>query len=241
MVIKNETKRNKKQEAHSKITRFILICNYVTRIIEPLASRCAKFRFKPLPPASMINRLQTISHAEKVRFVKHINLASQEELKKNEEEVLNEILILCQGDMRRAVTTLQSAHLLSGGGDNSTSDSNTDGGSKGYIKKESIAEMAGLPPQSVITSLFDTLQKSESTYDTMEKEVQDIMLEGYAAQQIMKGLLKMLMFLDCKVLSELHKAQIAIKIAEADKNLIDSADETLQLLVVCSLILKCFH
>lgn len=48
-------------EAYSKVTRFCIICNYVTRIIEPLASRCAKFRFKPLPAHSMINRLTFIA------------------------------------------------------------------------------------------------------------------------------------------------------------------------------------
>jgi replication factor C subunit 2/4 len=48
-------------ELYSKVTRFCLICNYVTRIIEPLASRCAKFRFRPLPVSSMVSRMTQIA------------------------------------------------------------------------------------------------------------------------------------------------------------------------------------
>lgn len=51
-------------EAHSKVTRFVFICNYISRIIEPLASRCAKFRFKPLHGQFMQARISHICDSE---------------------------------------------------------------------------------------------------------------------------------------------------------------------------------
>jgi DNA polymerase III delta prime subunit len=47
------------------VTRFCIICNYVSRLIPPIASRCAKFRFKPLPQEAMVERLQFICKEER--------------------------------------------------------------------------------------------------------------------------------------------------------------------------------
>jgi replication factor C subunit 2/4 len=204
-------------EAYSKVTRFILICNYVTRIIEPLASRCAKFRFSPLPVSSMRERIMHIATVEECRFDDG-----------EADDVVDEILSLSQGDMRRAVTTLQSAHSLSGGGG---------GGREGNaIKKDSIAEMAGLPPPALIDGLIDVLRSSK--FDSVREYVQNIVLEGYSAEYVLSALMAKIIALDG--VSDQAKAIIAVKVAESDKNLIDGSDETLQLLAVCSIALEQF-
>lgn len=53
-------------EHYSKVTRFCLICNYVSRIIEPLASRCAKFRYRPLGFENIEERLMFVAEQEDV-------------------------------------------------------------------------------------------------------------------------------------------------------------------------------
>mmetsp|Transcript_31122 Transcript_31122/g.45530 ORF Transcript_31122/g.45530 Transcript_31122/m.45530 type:complete len:358 (-) Transcript_31122:371-1444(-) len=193
-------------EAHSKVTRFILICNYVTRIIEPLASRCAKFRFQPLPHDAMKNRLMTIATEEKCNV---------------DDVAVEEVLKLAGGDMRKAVTALQSAHTLTGG--------------VGAIEADSIAEMAGMPPSALIDQLIGSLRSK--SFAKMQICVTDVLAEGFAVINILTCLSDRILI--DENISDVNKAQMAIKIAEANKCLVDGADELLQIMAVCSLGVQC--
>ncbi|CAJ1958778.1 unnamed protein product [Cylindrotheca closterium] len=191
-------------EANSRITRFILICNYVTRVIEPLASRCAKFRFQSLPPHSMKMRLNEIAQNEGCSVT---------------DSHLDSILELAEGDMRRAVTTLQSAHAL------------------GSIDDQAVAELAGVPPASEVEKLIQALHCNE--FEPMRQAVDDICAEGYAGQLLLKVLLEK--FMDADDLDEMGRARLAIRIAEAEHRMIDGADEYLQLMTVCGLAMQCIQ
>lgn len=79
-------------EDYSKITRFCIICNYVTKIIEPIKSRCIKFRFKPIPLSSQISRLKDIADYEKI----HID-----------DKAISKLIEVSKGDMRKSVNLLQ--------------------------------------------------------------------------------------------------------------------------------------
>ena len=51
-------------EKYVRNARFCLICNYVSKIIPALQSRCTKFRFQPLPERFVRTRLDYICHEE---------------------------------------------------------------------------------------------------------------------------------------------------------------------------------
>ncbi len=55
-------------EAYSSTTRFCIICNYISKIIDPLASRCVKFRFSPISVEAQKERLMSIVEAEEVKL-----------------------------------------------------------------------------------------------------------------------------------------------------------------------------
>ena len=86
-------------EKEGRSTRFCLICNYISRIIEPITSRCAKFRFKPLSDAAIKGRIQMICESEKLTL--------------KDDESFKLLIDSSEGDMRKAITTLQSCSRLS--------------------------------------------------------------------------------------------------------------------------------
>lgn len=90
-------RRIMEKEAHS--TRFCLVCNYLSRIIKPIASRCTKFRFKPLSDEKSISRLEYICNEENL---------------KADRTVLEKIVEASGGDLRQAVMCLQSITRLKG-------------------------------------------------------------------------------------------------------------------------------
>jgi replication factor C subunit 3/5 len=51
-------------EKYTRNTRFCLICNYVSKIIPALQSRCTRFRFPPLDASHVQQRLEHVVAAE---------------------------------------------------------------------------------------------------------------------------------------------------------------------------------
>ena len=55
-------------EKYTKSTRFCLICNYVSKIIPALQSRCTRFRFGPLKDEAVLTKLNEVALAENLEL-----------------------------------------------------------------------------------------------------------------------------------------------------------------------------
>jgi replication factor C small subunit len=86
-------------EVYTSTCRFILSCNYSSKIIPPIQSRCAIFRFGPLPEEAIAQKIRMIASAEGITIT---------------DDGLAAILYIADGDMRKAENTLQAAAFVSG-------------------------------------------------------------------------------------------------------------------------------
>lgn len=83
-------------EKYTKTTRFCLICNYVSKIIPALQSRCTRFRFGPLDDESVNGKLNEVADCEQLTLEKGADKA---------------IVSLSGGDMRKVLNILESCSL----------------------------------------------------------------------------------------------------------------------------------
>ncbi|XP_065056059.1 replication factor C subunit 4-like [Rhopilema esculentum] len=191
-------------ERQSKTTRFCLICNYVSRIIEPLTSRCSKFRFKPLSTDIIKTRLQRICDNEGVKI---------------SSEGLEDLINLSEGDMRKAITFLQSASRLK---------------SEVEITPDDIMEIAGAIPSRFISSLVKTCYSG--SYEKVEGAVKDVIFNGFSGAQFLNQIHDHI--INMESINDNQKSVIMEKIAECDKCLCDGADEYLQIMALMTVAME---
>jgi replication factor C small subunit len=87
----------REMEMYTKTSSFVLSCNYSSKIIDPIQSRCAIFRFAPVKGHQIIKRLEKIAEAENIKFTAG---------------ALESIVYFAEGDMRRAVNILQASSSM---------------------------------------------------------------------------------------------------------------------------------
>ncbi|OPX73804.1 MAG: Replication factor C small subunit [Methanoregulaceae archaeon PtaB.Bin152] len=84
-------------ESYATTCRFILSCNYSSKIIDPIQSRCAIYRFRSLSAEAITKEILRIAENEKISITG---------------PAIQAIVYIAQGDMRKAINALQGAAIL---------------------------------------------------------------------------------------------------------------------------------
>ena len=84
-------------EDSSETTRFVIICNYLSQIIEPIQSRCAIFRFKRIEKETIEDHLKWLCKKEGIKY---------------DDKAISQIFDSTNGDLRHSINILQSASVM---------------------------------------------------------------------------------------------------------------------------------
>eukprot|EP00624_Nannochloropsis_granulata_P007811 evm.model.NODE_9677_length_9592_cov_31.903254.1 len=130
--------------------------------------------------------------------------------------------------MRKAVTTLQSAHQFYGQG--------------ATITPDAIREMSGGVPDAVVSGLWEAIRTQ--SFDNLKAQCEEVDMGGFPTMAVLGRLFDMVMEDEGEEgnerVKDSEKAVVAAGVARAEKMIIDGASESLQLLDVCALMMRTF-
>ncbi|MHC1590762.1 MAG: replication factor C small subunit [Candidatus Helarchaeales archaeon] len=187
-------------EKYTKNCRFILICNYSSKIIEPIQSRCAVFRFSPLTDEDIARRIKHVARNEGVKITP---------------EGLDAILYVSEGDLRKAVNTLQAAASISE-----------------EVTADAIYKITGKAQPEEIRGMIRLAL--DGKFLQARKELHELLsTHGLSGIDIVKQIHREIYNLE---IDEMEKIILSDKIGEINYRLIEGANEDIQL---SSLLARC--
>lgn len=146
-------------ERYTSSCRFVLSCNYSSKIITPIQSRTSVYRFKRIQPKDIIERCKYIVTQENIKV---------------ESEALEAIAYISEGDARKAIQVLDTARLTL------TPDRNT-------ITIKDIYQVSSYIEPKLITDIIKKALSREffSSITLME----NLIMDGISADDILKQLM----------------------------------------------------
>lgn len=179
-------------ERYTETCRFILCCNYSGRIIEPIQSRCALFRFTPLKSQDVADYLNHIADKEKVQI---------------EANGIVALVEIAEGDLRKAVNTLQAAASLG------TS-----------VSEESVYRVVGRAKPKDVREILNLAVNGE--FMKARQMLRALLVEyGLSGSDILKQMHSEIFRIE---IPEKSRVALADAIGEIDFRLIEGADEEVQ-------------
>jgi len=118
--------------------------------------------------------------------------------------VLDQLIEISEGDLRRSINTLQTCSSFIKGTDKA-------------LKMSDIEKISGTVPQPVIASIFEKIDRATG-YADIQQLSQDLILDGYDTQQLICRLNAY--YMTSSKTKDLHKARISEIIAESDFKMI---------------------
>jgi replication factor C small subunit len=136
-------------EDTSKYCRFILIANNISKIIEPIQSRCAVFKFTTIPEKDLVAHLKNIAKKEKIKV---------------DDKGLRAIYDYSEGDLRHAINILQTTASMG-----SVTEANVKT-SAGLAKTTDVADVLKLALDGKITNARDKMIELVKVYGMSESD-----------------------------------------------------------------------
>jgi replication factor C small subunit len=180
-------------ERYSANCRFILSCNYSSKIIEPIQSRCAVFRFRPLKAEDVKKYLRRIADNEGIKIT---------------DEALDALVHVGEGDMRKAVNSLQVVAA-----------------SEREVTLEVVYQTTGNARPEEVVSMLEMALKGN--FVEARAMLDEIMLNyGLSGEDIIRQIHKS--FFDLNI-PDIEKVRLIDKTGEVEFRIVEGSNERIQL------------